>query len=160
MKGLMFNLLESLAQDAGCSDEAWELVSEFAAAETLAEGLVVSRERPWGSDVRPPDVFEVPAEAMLSCLIQGQGAHQSLIPERGRDSWLQLESLSSLPVSASLPATAVSGFGPNAFALRDEADFDALDDDDFDEDFDDDEPDWDIAEAYAKLGLGSEPDRS
>jgi hypothetical protein len=66
MQGLIFNLLEEAADDAGCSDEAWELVVEFAAAEGLPS---------WGRgerqgllDAHPPRIFEIPAEAMLRCL--------------------------------------------------------------------------------------------
>ena len=34
VKGLIFNLLDSMARQSGCSDEAWDLVMEFVASET------------------------------------------------------------------------------------------------------------------------------
>jgi hypothetical protein len=69
VKGLMFNLLENLATEAGCSDEAWELVVEFAAAEALldqAAGARTSR-RP----SRIPLSYVSPTEAMVRCLSHG-----------------------------------------------------------------------------------------
>ena len=37
MKGLIFNLLDSMARNSGCADEAWDLVMEFVASETEHE---------------------------------------------------------------------------------------------------------------------------
>lgn len=68
MKGIMFNLLESLAHEAGCSDEAWELVVEFAAAEALLDQATNSRVR---RPSRGPLSYSSPTEAMVRCLSQG-----------------------------------------------------------------------------------------
>lgn len=72
MKGLMFNVLENLATEAGCSDEAWELVAEFAATEALLDPPSRSAERL--SQV--PLSYTSPAEAMVRCLSQGELAEQ------------------------------------------------------------------------------------
>ena len=37
MKGLIFNLLDAMARQSGCADEAWDLVMEFVASESAAE---------------------------------------------------------------------------------------------------------------------------
>jgi hypothetical protein len=66
VKGLMFNLLEKMAQDAGCRDEAWELVVEFAASEGLPSAK--QGQRVALQDAQPLRIFEVPTEAMLRCL--------------------------------------------------------------------------------------------
>jgi hypothetical protein len=66
VKGLMFNLLEKMAQDAGCRDEAWELVVEFAAAEGFPSANLGPRAAL--QDAQPLRIFEVPTEAMLRCL--------------------------------------------------------------------------------------------
>lgn len=68
MKGLIYNLLESLAQEAGCSSEVWELVSEFTAAE-----LAVFGNQPEVSAFDEPGTshtFDVPTQAMVGCLSQ------------------------------------------------------------------------------------------
>lgn len=69
MKGLMFNLLESLATEAGCSDEAWELVVEFAAAEALLDQAATTRTSRRPS--RAPLSYVSPTEAMVRCLSHG-----------------------------------------------------------------------------------------
>lgn len=134
MKGLMFNLLESLARDAGCSEEAWELVAEFAAADLLSDGVEVRTERLWGSDVHPSGAFEVPAEAMLSCLTRESRSDQSL-DFGGRPSKRGLLSLEppagTLPeLYDTIPKHALGGFGPGAFRrLAINLDFAGLDPD-------------------------------
>lgn len=70
VKGLMFNLLENLATEAGCSDEAWELVAEFAAAEALLDQA--ANPRPSRRPSRIPLSYGSPAEAMVRCLSQGE----------------------------------------------------------------------------------------
>jgi hypothetical protein len=62
----MFTLLDVMASDAGCRDEAWELVLEFADAEqaTVNETAVADAT---GETIKAC-AFEVPAEAMLRCL--------------------------------------------------------------------------------------------
>lgn len=72
MKGLMFNVLENLATEAGCSDEAWELVAEFAATEALLDPASRSSERL----SEAPLSYTSPAEAMVRCLSQGELAEQ------------------------------------------------------------------------------------
>ncbi len=64
MKGLMFNLLDALAREAGCSQKAWELVAEFAAAEAVLEAFQDDA----GTALPPSHLFDVPIEAMVRCL--------------------------------------------------------------------------------------------
>lgn len=80
MKGLMYNVLEALASRSGCSEEAWELVVEFAAAEALLDqASSVARAVPQAK-VRLS--YASPAEAMIKCLSQEYpgGALASLPP--------------------------------------------------------------------------------
>lgn len=68
MKGLMYNVLEALASRSGCSEEAWELVVEFAAAEALLEqASSLTRTVPQG---KARLSYASPAEAMIKCLSQ------------------------------------------------------------------------------------------
>jgi hypothetical protein len=85
VKGLIFNLLDSMARQSGCADEAWDLVMEFVASETEHEAqsdtcLSCFEE---GENLMP---FETPAEAMIQCL--------------GSESGSVLESLSEFPEQA------------------------------------------------------------
>lgn len=67
MKGLIFNLLDSMARNSGCADEAWDLVMEFVASETEHE----AQSDTCLSCFDPEDAllaFETPAEAMIQCL--------------------------------------------------------------------------------------------
>lgn len=75
MKGLMFNLLDSMSRDAGCSEEAWELVLEFAAAERQLFGELEAPAGMSGEDALPPYAFDIPTEAMLKCLVQAGDAY-------------------------------------------------------------------------------------
>lgn len=69
MKGLMYNVLEALASRSGCSEEAWELVVEFAAAEALLEqASSLTKTQPAQGQVRLS--YASPAEAMIRCLSQ------------------------------------------------------------------------------------------
>jgi len=54
---------------AGCGDEAWEIIAEFAAAEALVERA--SSKRPH-SDVALGPSFALAAEALLDCLDREQ----------------------------------------------------------------------------------------
>lgn len=76
MKGLMFNVLETLAHDAGCSDEAWELVVEFAAAEALLDQATDPAASLARRPSRSPHSYVSPTEAMVRCLSQGDQGEQ------------------------------------------------------------------------------------
>ena len=67
MKGLIFNLLDSMARKSGCADEAWDLVMEFVASETdhEAESDTCLSCFDEGESLL---AFETPAEAMIQCL--------------------------------------------------------------------------------------------
>jgi hypothetical protein len=80
VKGLIFNLLDSMARQSGCSDEAWDLVMEFVASETDHEAnadtcLSCFDE---GDSGLP---FDAPADAMLQCLGSESSASLSEFPE-------------------------------------------------------------------------------
>ncbi|NRA32984.1 MAG: hypothetical protein HRU17_06550 [Polyangiaceae bacterium] len=60
----MFNLLQRMASQADCQDEAWDLLLEFAAAEQV----LTRHSSP--NDNAAHNIFDMPAEAMLRCLIQ------------------------------------------------------------------------------------------
>lgn len=78
MKGLMYNVLEALASRSGCSEEAWELVVEFAAAEALLDqASSVARALP---ETRARLSYASPAEAMIKCLSQEQAVDRSNAP--------------------------------------------------------------------------------
>jgi hypothetical protein len=79
LKGLMYNVLEALASRSGCSDEAWELVVEFAAAEALLDqASSVTRALP---QPKARLSYASPAEAMIKCLSQEHsGAGFSSLP--------------------------------------------------------------------------------
>lgn len=67
MKGLIFNLLDSMARQSGCADEAWDLVMEFVASETdhdAQSDTCLSCFDQSDSAL----VFEAPADAMIQCL--------------------------------------------------------------------------------------------
>lgn len=77
MKGLIFNLLDSMARQSGCADEAWDLVMEFVASETEHEAQSDTCLSCFGDGGLMP--FEAPAEAMIQCLgNDGAGAGESL----------------------------------------------------------------------------------
>jgi hypothetical protein len=67
VKGLIFNLLDSMARQSGCADEAWDLVMEFVASETDhdAQSDTCLSCFDQGESVV---AFEAPADAMIQCL--------------------------------------------------------------------------------------------
>ena len=80
MKGLIFNLLDSMARQSGCADEAWDLVMEFVASETDHEAqsdTCLSCFDQGDSIV----AFEAPADAMIQCLGNEPAASLSEFPE-------------------------------------------------------------------------------
>jgi hypothetical protein len=82
VKGLIFNLLDSMAQESGCADEAWALVMEFVANEAEYDA--------------PSDTclscFER-SESLFSCEAPGDAMIQSL----GNELSGGFESLSEFP---------------------------------------------------------------
>jgi hypothetical protein len=80
VKGLIFNLLDSMARQSGCADEAWDLVMEFVASETDHE----AQSDTCLSCFEQGDAvgaFETPADAMIQCLGGEQSASLSEFPE-------------------------------------------------------------------------------
>lgn len=134
MKGLVFNLLENLARDAGCSDEAWEVVAEFAATEVLLDPMDSSVD----TDVQPANLFEVPAEAMVKCFARNDRDDEQeggdLIDMEAQAEWLGTFDLPDLMPSYydALPRQPHSGFGLRAFTDHDPLESDSWCDDDDD----------------------------
>ena len=118
MKGIMFSLLQQMAEDGGCSGDAWELVIEFAAAESLlghvSSGLPYSR--PLSAHALS---YEAPAEAMVRCLSQEGPSRIAPTEATGLKedcAWL-LEGTEDLELSCGLtPSPAFgTGFAAEAF---------------------------------------------
>jgi hypothetical protein len=89
VKGLIFNLLDNMAHQSGCADEAWDLVMEFVASETAGEHLsdscLTACEDGWSGLA-----FDAPAEAVVQCLGGGGlGERLSGYPELANalDEW-------------------------------------------------------------------------
>ena len=80
MKGLIFNLLDSMARQSGCADEAWDLVMEFVASETdhdAQSDTCLSCFDQSESFL----AFEAPADAMIQCLGNDVSPSFSEFPE-------------------------------------------------------------------------------
>jgi hypothetical protein len=67
VKGLIFNLLDSMARQSGCADEAWDLVMEFVASETEHDAQSDTCLSCFEQD-ESFLAFEAPADAMIQCL--------------------------------------------------------------------------------------------
>jgi hypothetical protein len=99
VKGLIFNLLDSMARNSGCADEAWDLVMEFVASETEheADSDTCLSCFDQGESLL---AFETPAEAMIQCLGNESGALResaSEFPELGLSSELDDWTSDSVP---------------------------------------------------------------
>lgn len=77
MKGLVFNLLDRLARNAGCSDAVWGLVADFAANEAQLSGARLGSVRPAENPTGGP--FALSAEALVHCF----AAHREVADDDG-----------------------------------------------------------------------------
>jgi hypothetical protein len=93
VKGLIFNLLDTMASQSGCADEAWDLVMEFVASESAgdhaSDSCLTACEDGWSNLA-----FDAPAEAVVQCLGSdgtGLGERLSGYPELASalDEWRQ-----------------------------------------------------------------------
>jgi hypothetical protein len=82
VKGLIFNLLDSMARQSGCADEAWDLVMEFVASETEHEAQSDTCLACFDQDESALP-FEAPADAMIQCLGNEVAPLSSEFPELG-----------------------------------------------------------------------------
>jgi hypothetical protein len=82
VKGLIFNLLDSMARQSGCADEAWDLVMEFVASETDHEAQSDTCLACFDQD-ESALAFEAPADAMIQCLGNEVAPSLSEFPELG-----------------------------------------------------------------------------
>ena len=80
MKGLIFNLLDSMARQSGCADEAWDLVMEFVASETEHDAQSDTCLSCFEQD-ESFLAFEAPADAMIQCLGNDVSPSFSEFPE-------------------------------------------------------------------------------
>lgn len=80
MKGLIFNLLDSMARQSGCADEAWDLVMEFVASETEHEAQTDTCLSCFDQS-ESLLAFEAPADAMIQCLGNDTSPSFSEFPE-------------------------------------------------------------------------------
>jgi hypothetical protein len=124
VKGLIFNLLDSMARNSGCADEAWDLVMEFVASETEheAESDTCLSCFDQGESLM---AFETPAEAMIQCLgneTAGLRESASEFPELGlseADDWTSDSVPAMLDPDACLPQAfgATEGFSHDLLNL-------------------------------------------
>ncbi len=68
MRAIVFNLLQAQAQASDCEHEAWEIVTEFAAAEALLERVCEPDARTSNDEMRRQAGFIAAAEALLGCI--------------------------------------------------------------------------------------------
>lgn len=80
MKGLIFNLLDSMARQSGCADEAWDLVMEFVASETEHDAQTDTCLSCFDQS-ESFLAFEAPADAMIQCLGSEASSSVSEFPE-------------------------------------------------------------------------------
>jgi hypothetical protein len=121
VKGLVFNLLDRLARNAGCSDAVWGLVADFAATEATLAGARLGSMRPGPGPASSP--FALSAEALVHCF----AANQELGDEDGLPGlefepdgdWAEADDAddrdSELPPESFQLATPRGGFRSNAF---------------------------------------------
>ncbi len=116
MKGLMFNLLENLANEAGCSDEAWELVVEFAATEALLDQAAHAPTPPRSSSA--PLSYTSPTEAMVRCLSNGDLSERrswDMLDAAQHQEWFPTEWSVSATGRSTASEGGGAGFGAEAF---------------------------------------------
>jgi hypothetical protein len=80
VKGLIFNLLDSMARQSGCADEAWDLVMEFVASETEHDAQTDTCLSCFDQG-ESFLAFEAPADAMIQCLGNEVSSSFSEFPE-------------------------------------------------------------------------------
>jgi hypothetical protein len=80
VKGLIFNLLDSMARQSGCANEAWDLVMEFVASETEHDAESDTCLSCFDQN-ESFLAFEAPADAMVQCLGNDVGPSYSEFPE-------------------------------------------------------------------------------
>jgi hypothetical protein len=83
VKGLIFNLLDSMARQSGCADEAWDLVMEFVASEAEQDPQSDTCLSCFDENESLLS-FEAPADAMIQCLgseLSGGGESLSEFPD-------------------------------------------------------------------------------
>jgi hypothetical protein len=147
VKGLIFNLLDSMARQSGCADEAWDLVMEFVASETEHEAQSDTCLSCFDENDALMS-FEAPADAMIQCLgsdISVAGESLSEFPEMALLSEADERLGDSIPALVDpdlLPQIGMAspeGFSHDLLSLLEQLLAEALTDDD-DDDLEAEEP--------------------
>jgi hypothetical protein len=68
VKGLIFNLLDAMARQSGCADEAWDLVMEFVASENASNGSADLCLSEFSDRCREPQTLEASIDAVMQSL--------------------------------------------------------------------------------------------
>jgi hypothetical protein len=68
VKGLIFNLLDAMARQSGCADEAWDLVMEFVASENASNDAADLCLSEYSDRSREPQTLEASIDAVLQSL--------------------------------------------------------------------------------------------
>jgi hypothetical protein len=143
VKGLIFNLLDAMARQSGCADEAWDLVMEFVASENASTDAADSCLSEFSDRSREPQTLEASIDAVLQSLgAESEDSQADLLdlprlPEGDR-SYRNAASLSASDLAPLGRDTAYSeGFSHDLLSLLEQLLAEALVDDD-DEDVSDD----------------------
>lgn len=142
MKGLIFNLLDTMARQSGCADQAWDLVMEFVANETEGSGSSDTCLSCFDAPSESLLAFETPAEAMIQCLGEGSGLEESLseFPELAplfdTEEWAD-DNLHSLVEPEIPPANPIvgEGFSQDLLSLLEQLLAEALSNEDDEDEF-------------------------
>lgn len=143
MKGLIFNLLDTMARQSGCADQAWDLVMEFVANETERTESSDTCLSCFDASGESLLAFETPAEAMIQCLGDGSsGLEESLseFPELAplfeAEEWAD-ENLGALvdPDVPSPTKVVNEGFSQDLLSLLEQLLAEALSNDEDEDDF-------------------------
>jgi len=137
VKGLIFNLLDSMARQSGCADEAWDLVLEFVAGENAAD----EADEVFGSELsdcfREPESLEASIDAVLQSIGREEEAEEAELLELPRLPFADpaYKSFPELGAGAfrARDVAAADSFGHDLLSLLEQLLAEALTDDDDDE---------------------------
>jgi hypothetical protein len=144
VKGLIFNLLDAMARQSGCADEAWDLVMEFVASENASNDTADLCLNEFSDRSREPQTLEASIDAVLQSLGAESDDNQAdlldlpRLPEGDR-SYRDAASLSASDLAPLGRDTAYSeGFSNDLLSLLEQLLAEALvdeDDEDVNEEF-------------------------
>jgi hypothetical protein len=139
VKGLIFNLLDAMARQSGCADEAWDLVMEFVASENASNDAADLCLSEFSDRSREPQTLEASIDAVLQSLgAESEDSQADLLdlprlPEGDR-SYRSAAALGAADLTALGRDTAYNeGFSHDLLSLLEQLLAEALVDDDDDE---------------------------